>query len=394
MRRAIAAVSLVLLLVPGLAARSSGLDSKIDRQRQKTQEIARRLNQKRGELHAAALRVTDLQAALDHTNGEIAGVNARLGDLQAQQNSTELKLAWNTTQLDAARRTLRRHDDALKRRLVDAYEHGDMSYVSVLLASSSFSDFVERWNDVRLLIAANQREIRERKAAEAKVAAAQSSLLRTQQMLQSQALAQQEARNQLGVLAQERSNLVAVAAEQRRAVAGQVATLEDLSAAQEAQLEAMIVERQRELEAQRAAARRAAGIAGPESAPGALDWPVTGTITSPFGMRPNPFGGGPEFHTGLDIAAPMGTVVKAAVSGTVISAGWYGGYGNFILIDHGGGMATAYGHLSQILVADGQHVDQGVVIGLVGSTGASTGPHLHFEVRISGKPVDPTAYLH
>ncbi|HEV2261298.1 MAG TPA: M23 family metallopeptidase, partial [Candidatus Rubrimentiphilum sp.] len=118
-----------------------------------------------------------------------------------------------------------------------------------------------------------------------------------------------------------------------------------------------------------------------------------GTITSPFGWRQNPFGGGPEFHQGLDIAAATGTTVTAAASGTVISAGWYGGYGNYILIDHGGGMSTGYGHLSQIFVSNGQTVQKGQAIGAVGSTGASTGPHLHFEVRMHGKPVDPAKYL-
>lgn len=101
-----------------------------------------------------------------------------------------------------------------------------------------------------------------------------------------------------------------------------------------------------------------------------------------------------EFHQGLDIAAPMGTTVQAASGGTVISAGWYGGYGNYILIDHGGGMATGYGHLSQIFVSAGQQVQKGQAIGAVGSTGMSTGPHLHFEVRMQGKPTDPAAYLH
>ncbi len=121
---------------------------------------------------------------------------------------------------------------------------------------------------------------------------------------------------------------------------------------------------------------------------------MTGTITSPFGWRSNPFGGSPEFHQGLDIAAPMGTTVTAAAGGTVIMAQWYGGYGNYILIDHGGSYSTGYGHLSAMYVAAGQSVQRGQAIGAVGSTGQSTGPHLHFEVRIGGKPVDPAPRLH
>jgi murein DD-endopeptidase MepM/ murein hydrolase activator NlpD len=376
------------------AALPSSINSRIEAQRKKTDAIHAQLHQKRSELHAATIRVNDLQSQLDETNAAISRVNARLADLDAQKRSTQHKLWWNTIQLNAARKTLKLHDDLLKRRLVDVYEHGDMGYLSVLLASKSFSDFVERWEDLRLLIAANQRAVRSRKAAEKKVAAAQASLESTQIALENQEQAQQRAQNQLDTLADERRNLVAVADQQRRHVATQVAEIEDLSASEEAQLEALIVERQRELAAQREAARRAAGIVGSESAPGVLSWPVSGTITSPYGYRQNPFGGAPDFHPGLDIAAPMGTTVTAAASGTVISAGWYGGYGNYILIDNGGGMATGYGHLSQIFVSAGQQVQKGQAIGAVGSTGHSTGPHLHFEVRLNGKTTDPAAYLH
>jgi murein DD-endopeptidase MepM/ murein hydrolase activator NlpD len=178
-------------------------------------------------------------------------------------------------------------------------------------------------------------------------------------------------------------------------VAAQVAQMEDLSAAEEAQLEGLIQERQRELAAQ----RRAAGVAGGGvetggGSSGMFSWPVHGTITSPFGWRSNPFGGAPELHQGLDIAAPSGTTVTAAAGGTIIMAQWYGGYGNYILIDHGGGYSTGYGHLSAIYVANGQTIQRGQAIGAVGSTGNSTGPHLHFEVRVNGKPVDPAPRLH
>lgn len=391
-RTALAAL-LVFSLVPAIATPSS-IDGRIAAQRKKAQAVQAQLHEKRTQLHYATVRVNDLQAQLDHTNAAIARVNGDLDALAAQQRSTERKLWWNTIQLNAARKSLALHDTLLKHRLVDVYEHGDTGYLSVLMASKSFTDFVERWEDLRLLIAANQRAVKERKAAERKVSKAQAGLESSQAALAQQEEAQRRARNQLGTLAQERQNLVAVADAQRRHVATQVAEIEDLSATEEAQLEALIVERQRELAAQREAARRAAGIVGTESAPGILSWPVSGTITSPYGYRQNPFGGAPDFHPGLDIAAPMGTTVTAAASGTVISAGWYGGYGNYILIDDGGGMATGYGHLSQIFVSNGQSVQKGQAIGAVGSTGHSTGPHLHFEVRLNGKTTDPAAYLH
>ena len=127
---------------------------------------------------------------------------------------------------------------------------------------------------------------------------------------------------------------------------------------------------------------------------GACDFrPVPGPVVSGFGTRTDPIGGGTGFHSGLDIAASSGTPIRSCRSGTVVIAGWQGGYGNAVVIDHGGGMATLYGHQSQIAVSVGEKVLAGEVIGYVGSTGNSTGPHLHFEVRISGNPVDPTPYI-
>ena len=123
-------------------------------------------------------------------------------------------------------------------------------------------------------------------------------------------------------------------------------------------------------------------------------WPVQGESTDSFGYRGNPFGGGgAEFHPGQDIAAPRGTPVFAPADGTVVEAGWKNGYGQTVVLDHGHGMTTRYGHLSKIEVANGQELKRGEELGLVGSTGRSTGPHLHYEVRLGDLPVSPLHYL-
>jgi murein DD-endopeptidase MepM/ murein hydrolase activator NlpD len=123
-------------------------------------------------------------------------------------------------------------------------------------------------------------------------------------------------------------------------------------------------------------------------------WPVMGRLESGVGGRRNPFGGrGYEYHEGQDIDAAYGTPVQAAATGRVIIAGWQRGYGNVVYVDHGSGLSTRYGHLSEIDVSVGQAVTRGQTIGLVGSTGRSTGPHLHYEVRINNQPVDPKPYL-
>ncbi|MBC7326760.1 peptidoglycan DD-metalloendopeptidase family protein [bacterium] len=126
---------------------------------------------------------------------------------------------------------------------------------------------------------------------------------------------------------------------------------------------------------------------------GGFIYPVRGQITSGFGMRTHPIYKIRKMHTGIDLSAPSGTPIKASAGGVVVFAGWWGGYGNVVIIDHGGGISTLYGHCSAIYVNKGQNVNQGETIAAVGSTGLATGPHLHFEVRKNGKPVDPMNYL-
>ena len=129
------------------------------------------------------------------------------------------------------------------------------------------------------------------------------------------------------------------------------------------------------------------------SDPGILVRPVPGIITSPFGNRVHPITGNVRFHAGIDLRGSHGTPIKAAESGKVILARYYGGYGNTVIIDHGNGLSTLYAHQSSLAVRYGESVDAAEVIGYVGSTGASTGPHLHFEVRKWGSPVDPEPFL-
>jgi murein DD-endopeptidase MepM/ murein hydrolase activator NlpD len=175
----------------------------------------------------------------------------------------------------------------------------------------------------------------------------------------------------------------------------------------EAQYEAV----QAEIEAQiaAAAARMSRGNPTPGAVPntgsssangggrgsgnGRFIWPVNGAVASGFGPRTHPIYGGSRMHTGLDISASQGTPIKAAGDGVVVMAGGNGGYGNWTMVDHGGGLATGYAHQARIGVRVGQHVSTGEVIGYVGSTGASTGPHLHWEVRVNGNPVNPMAWV-
>jgi murein DD-endopeptidase MepM/ murein hydrolase activator NlpD len=382
----------------------ASIGDSIARKQAEIDATRKRLEEKRGQLRFQEVRAHDLQHQLDETNASIARVSGSLDGLSALVNSNQRKLAWNRVQLRAAQATLERHSEALRRRLVDAYEHGDLGYLTVLLSATSFSDFVERWDDIGYVIAANQRTVRERRAAERAVRSIEGSLESQRYALDASLARERQAKYQLDALASQRVQLVAAADAQRRSVATEVAQLEDLTAAQEAALEALIRERQRIVEERRAAEsaarRRAAQLAGqavpeetPQGAPGAFSWPVSGPITSPFGMRMHPVTHEFKMHTGIDIGAPTGATITAPADGRVIYAGWEGGYGNTIIIFHGGATSTLYGHCSQIFVGVNQDVVRGQAIGAVGMTGDATGPHLHFEIRENGVPVDPTTRL-
>ncbi|HTD32455.1 MAG TPA: peptidoglycan DD-metalloendopeptidase family protein, partial [Candidatus Elarobacter sp.] len=352
----LAAIALVAAIVPSAALSKSRIDDKIQAQKAHIHAVHAKLEEKRSKLNQARAKVGSIAAELADTNRNIASVNAHLGDITARITSTERKLAWNKVQLAAAQATLRRHEDVLSRRLVDAYEHGDLGYVDVLLRARSFGDFVERWNDVRYLIKANEATIRARKADEKKVVGIQNQLLGMESELRS---AQDQARQQhraLDSLAAQRTQLLAAADAERRVAQTEVNELEEESSAGEAQLESLIQAKQEEEERRRAEERRARQLAGEEvppepGAPGQLMWPASGPITSPFGMRVNPVTHAFILHAGIDIGVGTGTTVAAAAEGKVIIAGWDdGGCGNYIIIDHGGRLSTEYCHLSHIFV--------------------------------------------
>lgn len=195
----------------------------------------------------------------------------------------------------------------------------------------------------------------------------------------------------LVVIEDEQAVQAALKLELESRVADWESKVADLAAA-----DAELTQEIRDLEAAAAAASGGGGSTAP--APGSssvsgFQWPVNGSVTSGYGYRVHPIYGTRRLHQGLDISGGSGTPIAAAKGGTVLSAGWRGGYGNAVVISHGDGVTTLYAHQSSMNVTSGQQVSRGDIIGWVGSTGASTGPHLHFEVRINGSAVDPRPYL-
>jgi murein DD-endopeptidase MepM/ murein hydrolase activator NlpD len=385
------------------------LEARIKLKQAQIEATRHKLEASRAKLHQARYKVLTISQALDDTNTSIDRVTGELGDTQTTIAKTKAKLGVRKRQLDEVQASLDRHRDALNHRLVDVYEYGPTTYLEALLDSDSFVDFIERWDFIRYILKADSDLIavinKDAYAYERVVA----SLETTQNDLIAEQNSEDRERDQLNALATERSRLLDVAQAQRNVIAQQVYALENLTAAQEARLQELIVEKQREdqlaverakmaaCQARRAAAS-AAGLPAPPciaqfGGPVQFAWPVRGPITSPFGMRTDPITGQYELHTGIDIGVDYGTPIQASADGEVIFAGWYGGYGNAIIIDHGSDYSTLYAHCSAMYVSANQPVRRGQVIGAVGATGWATGPHLHFEIRYRGVPLDPLSKL-
>jgi murein DD-endopeptidase MepM/ murein hydrolase activator NlpD len=402
------ACSLAAPVFSAFAATPVPITERIREKQRQLEQMQRKLHESRLRLHYARFKELTLSQQLQEVQDSIARVRGDIGALDEALRQNELRLGIRKRQLVAAQASLQRHRDALNRRVVDVYEYGSTSsYLAVLLSATSFVDFIERWDFVRDILHADAQLIATVNSEEAGYQRLVFALESTQAALTREQQEELARKQQLGVLAGERQNLLAIAAARRHAIAQQVYELEGLTAEEEAKLQALIQERQAEeaaatlraryeaCQARRAAAE-AAGLAPPRcnlGGPVEFAWPVHGPITSPFGMRVDPITGRYALHSGIDIAADYGTPIQAAADGIVIFASWYGGYGNAIIIDHGSGLSTLYAHCSAMYVQLNQPVQRGQVIGAVGATGYATGPHLHFEIRVNGVPVNPLTRL-
>jgi len=356
-------------------------------------------------LHAriaeAQRKAQALSAQIDSVSSRIQRLEGRVGDVSARLTTLESDLALHQRKLDRltvlfrleTKRYLflrRQYSLALARlnaRVVAVYEQGNVDSVDVILGASNLADLVDRLDYVNQVGAADERIATSVGRAKEAARAAREATRKLRGVVAGETRAVRARTEQVRAIRNElvssrqqlvaarstkRVSLVKVRASEREEVS-EAQALEQVSAALGAQIQA---------------AQSASSYSPPasRSASGFI-WPVSGPVTSPFGMR---WG---RMHTGIDIGVPYGTPIRAAASGQVIYAGWMDGYGNLVFIDHGRGISTGYAHQSSIAVSNGQAITQGQVIGYVGCTGHCFGPHLHFEVRVNGTPVDPLAYL-
>ena len=359
--------------------------------------IQQQVNQQNAAKADAETVIGSVSEQLKQIEEQLRQATAELGTIKEQRVAVENDITLNERQLAEAQKRLEGRESVFYKRVRDIYINGRLSYLDVVIGSKDFSDFANRLEVLKRIIDSDITLINEIKKERADIEAHKQKLEADRAKLvelEKAALAKQAEIEQKKA----ERNVVLQKAQNDRATAMQA--IEELNASS-AQVSAMLKERQ----AARAAAAAAAAAAVAQSSggqgasdnwvqgTGQLGWPVSGEITSPYGYRVHPIWGTTIYHSGIDIGVDEGTPVHAADGGVVVWSGWMGGYGYAVVIDHGNGLSTLYGHNSELAVDEGQSVAKGQVISYAGSTGNSTGPHVHFEVRVNGDPVDPMGYL-
>lgn len=385
-------VATAVLVAAGPASSDPGadkarIDSRLGQLRGRAADADRRAGVLTEELSDVAGRVRELQAGvaaqqarLDVLEGELATATARLERLD------EI-IAVQTERLERLRGEYRVALERLEHRVRELYMTDSPDALALVLGTASFTDIIDNLEllgrigrqDERIAarvkasrdgVADARRRTRLARAEAARAEAAVAATTAAQRDVVTRLVVSRDA---LVAARREKSSTLAAIQEDRESVLEEIHALEQESA----ELAARIREAQ----------QQGTPPIVPPSGSGLLGWPVSGPVTSGFGPR---WG---RMHEGIDIAVGEGTSVRAAAAGTVIYAGWLGGYGNLVVVDHGGGLSTAYAHNSSFASSVGQSVAAGQVVAYSGNTGNSSGPHVHFEVRVNGSAVNPLGYL-
>jgi murein DD-endopeptidase MepM/ murein hydrolase activator NlpD len=396
MGRSLRRIALLPLLALAVAAPAAGEDIHA-----KKQSVDARIAQLHDHIAGTRVREAGLRNQIADVTARIRSLEQQVGDVSAKLDVLQRDLALHQRRLDKLdtlydlqtrkyeyeKRQYALALDRLNRRLVGIYESTDPTALDIVLATKSVEDTLDQLD---FLKAIGDQDKAIAAAVSAAKHRARDAQLRTK-------AARKQVRSEVQVVAVRTYQVGAIKARllgihgqltttraDRRAKLVSVNETKKDYLAEEQGLEAESAALTAKIQAAQAA-RASSGDTTPS--PSGLIWPVSGPVTSPFGER---WG---RMHEGIDIGVPEGTAIHAAAAGTVIYAGWEAGYGNLVVLDNGGDVATAYAHQSSIAVSLGQQVSQGEVIGYTGCTGHCLGPHLHFEVRINGSPVDPLGYL-
>lgn len=358
----------------GAASLSTQLENAKNQKRAAQQELSEIQNKKK--------TAESDKAKLD---SEINDLNQQISAVSAELDRTAALLSQKETELALAQEECEKQFDSFKNRARIMYENGPSTYIEILFSSGSFSEFMSSIEIIKNLLDYDNRILEERKAAREEIAAQKTEIetikndqeTRRQTLSQMQSTLETKRASQSAVISQLESREETV----RRQVEEQVA--------EEARIQSLI---NQALAAQKTSAQSASASV---SGTGTMQWPCPSTnrLTSRFATRQHPIDGVTKMHNGIDIAGGYGADIIAADSGMVLFSGNSSSYGKYIVISHGGSLTTLYAHCSQLLVSAGATVSRGQTIAKVGSTGKSTGPHLHFEVSLNGSRQDPLSYV-
>jgi murein DD-endopeptidase MepM/ murein hydrolase activator NlpD len=384
---------LLLVVAPaagydGVAERKARIDAKIGTLQERIQAAREQEGVLTDQIALVTSKIRALQDDVDSASARLGQLESVLALHQRRLDRLNELYRLQTKRLVFLQRQHKAAEKRLSKRLVDIYTSEPTSTLAVVLEAGTFSDLLDQLEYLNEIGSQDDRIAKEVEGAKLKM---QETRNATRKIRAQVAATTREVADRT---AEQRAVRDRLAWSQRELATARRDKRTALSDVQEDKQEAL--DHMAELQAQSAtlgarirSAQSSVVIPAPtgQASAAGFVWPVHGVLTSTYGWR---WG---RMHEGIDLAVPTGTPVVAAAAGTVIVAGWMGGYGNLVVIDHGNGIATAYGHNSSVAVSYGQSVAQGQLISYSGSTGHSTGPHVHFEVRVNGSPVDPLGYL-
>ena len=342
--------------------------NEVQSQMQKMQERKEKARQK---AEAATEGLEEIQTSLNRLRVQARDLQGKSDALQAKINENQAKLAQKKAEV-AQRKKI------YSKRLRQIYINGQINYLDVLLGAKDFGDFSSRMYLLQKIISSDIEMLTQLQKAEAEVKSRQEQLDAEMKEIKSTQAELEAKRARANRLKEQRSYMLYKAQEEERQSQSEYERLLAISENITAMLRNM---------------ESGGGSSSGSGGTGRFIWPCRGEITSYFGWRTHPIFGTTKYHSGMDIAVDYGTPILAADSGTVIYSGWLGGYGYAVMIDHGSGLVTLYAHNQSLNVYEGQYVTKGTCIAYAGSTGYSTGPHCHFEVRLHGEVTEPLNYL-
>ena len=391
---ALAAVMLFgLLPMQSRAASSAQIQQEIDKLEAKNAEIQKQINAIQSQYDASYGEMADMVAYKDAIDQEMTLLSSKIETTNAQITAYSQLIADTQDELDVARDELRALSEAHRERVRVMEEEGNVSYWEVIFQANSFTDLLDRINMVEEINAADRRRMQQMRIAADIVTA-------TQMNLESEKVSLEETRSQLAVdeeaLEEKRAEADLLLVELEKKAEEFEYLLEESEALQEELMQEIAAKEAALKEAKHDEYLKKLALQG-DNPPSNATWitPVSGyKLTSPFGMRKHPVLGVVRMHNGVDMACAQGTPIYATRAGKVTRTAYQaGGAGNYVSINHLDGFSSVYMHMTHYVVSAGQTVSQGQLIGYVGNTGLSTGPHLHFGISYAGTYVNPLAYI-